>query len=161
MRRRDGAERWTCARARRIGGLAVAPILGLALLLHPSAATAQALAGDGNCDGVVDNADLGAVTVALFAGSGCATADVNGDGELNAADLVALERILATLPTPTATASGSPTSTGMATPSFTATRSATATGSVVVQSTPTSTATRTASRTPTPSAVLTHTATPL
>ncbi len=56
--------------------------------------------GDANCDGTVDQTDLGAFADILFEGPppDCHTADVNGDATVSSADLVALARLLTTPP---------------------------------------------------------------
>lgn len=61
----------------------------LVLLLLAAPAAAQ-LTRDANCDGVRDEADREAIGTALYRpGAACAAADVNRDGRLSAADLVA------------------------------------------------------------------------
>jgi dockerin type I repeat protein len=54
--------------------------------------------GDANCDGSLDQMDLATVVGALFgdADAECQATDVNGDGRLSGADLVALTRLLTT-----------------------------------------------------------------
>src|SRR5579862_9255687 len=76
-----------------------------AMLVTVAALHAE-LAGDANCDGVVNDADLVAVGTAAFEGSTCAAADANGDGAISAADLPAEATfiVLAQAPTRTATA---------------------------------------------------------
>src|SRR4051794_13272441 len=56
----------------------------------------QGVPGDVDCNGVVDGGDLRALETALFMREhNCATADVNGDGDVTAADLVGLIPLLA------------------------------------------------------------------
>jgi len=58
--------------------------------------------GDANCDGIVNGEDARDVCFALFndPSPACSTADVNADGQLDSADLVALMQILRVPPTP-------------------------------------------------------------
>lgn len=96
-------------RPRRWAGLerAVVSLLGVALLIAASVANAGPLLGDTNCDGEVNEADFDALLAGLFGGeSECAGLDVNGDGIISAADVVALIEIL---PPPAPTASPTPT----------------------------------------------------
>ncbi len=55
--------------------------------------TTPAGPGDANCDGRIDDADVLGVSVAIFE-PGCSAADVNGDGVVTAADIIALLRLL-------------------------------------------------------------------
>lgn len=120
-------------------------LLGCALWVVTTVAHAQD-AGDANCDGAVDAADIVAVEAALFEAGACAAADANADGILSAADLsAALPLVVRTVvPTPTATAE---MSTPTATPSITASLPTTPTATVT--STPTTTLTATVTPTPT------------
>jgi hypothetical protein len=112
------------------------------------------LAGDANCDGEVNEADIEAVMAVLFGPpSDCPNADVNGDGAYSAADLVGV--LLAfgppaptTTPTPTPTITLSPTPS--LTPSITTTPSRTGTPTRTGSPTRTPTITRTPSATATP-----------
>ena len=53
------------------------------------------LLGDTNCDGEVNRADLDTLLAALFGEPvDCAGLDVNGDGNISAADIIALMRVL-------------------------------------------------------------------
>ena len=56
---------------------------------YVTGAGAEMLPGDANCDGRLDAADLAAVVHAVFVGSPCPGADVNGDGQITAADIPA------------------------------------------------------------------------
>jgi hypothetical protein len=60
-----------------------------------AAATAQ-IQGDANCDGRLNDDDLPTLTAIVFGdgASDCGAADVNGDGQVDAADVVALLRVL-------------------------------------------------------------------
>lgn len=100
----------------RDGSLAIA--LAAASLLWASAALA---AGDVNCDGRVDDADLASLVGVVFAGGDCGGADVSGDGQVDAADVVALMAILAAgeAATPTVAATETPASEPTATPTST------------------------------------------
>jgi len=71
-------------------------LLGMALLvLARSAAVAQAQA-DVNCDGLVSRDDVSALVDLIFgdASSDCGAGDVNGDGQIGAADIIALLGVL-------------------------------------------------------------------
>jgi hypothetical protein len=95
---------------RRSAGLgrAVVSLLGFALLLAATGANAGPLLGDANCDGSVDQGDFDALVSGLFGiDNGCAGLDVNGDGLISAADMVALIEVL---PPPAPTATPTPTS---------------------------------------------------
>ncbi len=59
----------------------------------PIVTTTPAGPGDANCDGRIDDADVLGVIHASFDPT-CPTADVNGDGAVNAADLIAIVRLL-------------------------------------------------------------------
>jgi len=101
-------------------------------------AAAATLAGDTNCDGVVqEGADVPALLIAVFNHSSCSTADVNMDGRIAVADLSAEILILRpTLPT--------------STPNRTATEATTRTPPLIVSSTPTRTLTAGPMRSMTP-----------
>src|SRR5262245_20071594 len=100
-RRRCRDARW-CVSPARVGLMLALALAAPAWL--PSIAHAQGVPGDVNCNGVADDADRTALDAALFAAeSTCPTADVNGDGDVTAADLVALILILAEQATPTVT----------------------------------------------------------
>ena len=74
------------------------------------AGPAGATVGDANCDGELDGRDLNAVIAALYNGSSCVDADVNGDRTLSVADLTAYVQVSnPPLPTPTATETGTDT----------------------------------------------------
>src|SRR5215831_8488547 len=115
MRRRNGGGRTgSGAHARRWRGSAAA-VVALAVLLAAWPSAAQLVRGDANCDGMVNAADIGALTAAIFAGgSSCITADVNHDGRISAADMVAEIQVLAGLATPTSTPSNGPGATATA-----------------------------------------------
>ncbi len=161
-------------RPRRPAGLrrAAGSLLGAALLVAASVASAGLLRGDTNCDGRVDQADVDALFAALFgAESDCAGLDVNGDGGISAGDVVALmEQLQSPTATPTETPSTAvtPTVTGSALPTATATAltpspSPTATPTITITPggpTLTRTRTGTVTQTPTNSRRPTRTATP-
>jgi hypothetical protein len=70
----------------------VAPgLLALAALTALAAAASAQGVRDANCDGTVNDADRSALVTDLFAGGppACASADINRDGRLSAADLIA------------------------------------------------------------------------
>jgi len=69
----------------------------IALVLLARMAGADS-SGDANCDGNLDQMDLAAIVGALFgdADPECQAADVNSDGVVSGADLVALTRLLTT-----------------------------------------------------------------
>ena len=73
--------------------------VAIAFVLLAAMAAADS-SGDANCDGDLDETDLSAVVNRLFgdAGADCQAADVNGDGVVSSADLVALTRLLTTPP---------------------------------------------------------------
>jgi hypothetical protein len=124
-----------------LGRPILAGLIGAALAVA-TAATAQNV-GDANCDGGVDNADLLAMEVATFEGSGCARAEVNGDGVLSAADIVAeIPLVVGALAPPvTATVTTStPPTTPAITPSPTPTLTATVTPTLSAAPPPTVTA---------------------
>jgi RHS repeat-associated protein len=84
--------------------------------------------GDIDCDGAVHGTDLDLLVQALFCGAceACPNQDVNGDNRISAADIVLLQRLLATgmptpTPIPTATATGTHTRTPSPSPTPTAT----------------------------------------
>ena len=102
------------------------------------------VAGDANCDGIVNGADLLAVEDALFELSSCPESDVNDDRVISAADLAAeVPFVVAAPPAATSTA----TATASITMSLAPTPSATLTPTVTV--TPTTTLTPTVTATPT------------
>lgn len=75
-----------------------------------AAAAAAIVHGDANCDGHVDDTDVGALTVAVFTGTTCARADTNNDGRITSADYAPLVDTLgAPLPTPSPTPTRTPT----------------------------------------------------
>jgi hypothetical protein len=110
-----------------------------------------ALIGDANCDGVLDATDLSAQAAVIFGESGCpdavANSDVNADGRVTAADLVALVTLL-TAPLPTQTLTATPTPTETPTPTFTATDTVTETPTESPTVPPTSTPTEVPTATP-------------
>jgi len=59
-------------------------------LATPTADITASDPGDANCDGVIDETDVPALIHRLFDENGCSGADVDGDGQVTAADLVAL-----------------------------------------------------------------------
>ena len=156
-------------RPRRSAGLgrAVISLLCAAFLVAATGANAGILLGDTNCDGTVDQADFDSLLSALFGGGGeCAGLDVNGDGLISAADVVALLEILPapsptitptpTTPAPTATATPAPP-----TPTITGPMIPTATPSASPSLTPSPSPTRTVTVTITPGGpTLTRTGTP-
>src|SRR5574337_1469432 len=99
-----------------------------AVLLVAVPAYASDVPGDVDCNGDADSADLAALVSGLFDGTTCAGADVNGDGRITAADLVAEVVIITSPPGPTATTSPTetltPTMTAVAGGSPSATRTA-------------------------------------
>ncbi|MBI3783496.1 MAG: right-handed parallel beta-helix repeat-containing protein [Deltaproteobacteria bacterium] len=115
-------------------GYVVAAVAAIALVLPPALVRAQLL-GDANCDGILEPSDADAILEALYTPSNCSETDVNRDGRVSAADLVAIVPWLtgpaatptptSTGPSPTATASG--TSTATPSPSASATATPTAT----------------------------------
>jgi hypothetical protein len=147
------------------GALLRGVVIGLVLatLGHSPAVFGQDLRGDANCDGRVDPSDLVSLLGSLFNGSLCPQADVNGDGRLSAADVVAeVAEVSAHAPSPTWTPTGvsttatptqtTPTPTVTASPG-TATVTSTATRTTTITPTltgtlPTATRTPTASRSP-------------
>ena len=64
---------------------------------------AQLVAGDANCDGVVDERDLAALAQAVFGDNDCPDADANGDGRISAADFPRIVLIATFEPTATPT----------------------------------------------------------
>src|SRR5215471_4549136 len=96
----------------------VLSLLVTASLIAANRVDAGGLRGDVNCDGQVDQGDFDALVADLFgADSTCAQRDVNGDGALSAADLVALVELL---PAPTPTDTPTPPSATPSTPTRTA-----------------------------------------
>src|SRR5262245_62331500 len=84
-------------RSRRRAGLerALLSLLGATLLIAASVANAGILLGDTNCDGEVNQADFDTLVAGVFGDdNGCAGLDVNGDGVISAADVVALVEVL-------------------------------------------------------------------
>ena len=123
--------------------LRVIGLLAVMVLNVAQGSRAAASQGDADCNGVVDGADLSAITAAIFNGANhCPEADVNNDGRVSAADYGAeMELLEVPLPTVTPTVAD-------ASPSPTRTRGATATR------------TRTATHSPPPSPTTTHGMTP-
>ena len=75
--------------------------VGCLLWLVATAATARGqIAGDCNCDSVIDTSDLSCLAEQVFGETvpACANPDANGDHSLSAADIVAAARILAPPP---------------------------------------------------------------
>jgi len=143
-------ERWPRRQAgfRRV----VVSLLCAALIVAASVAKAAPLLGDANCDGQVNRDDFDALVAGLFGGGGdCAGLDVNGDGVISAADVVAL---LEVLPPTTPTETPTPTI-GIPTPSNTPAPSPT-----VTIGGPTQTPTPSRSVTPSPSQTPSITITP-
>lgn len=131
---------------------AAACLLLVILLLPATQASAQPV-GDANCDDVVNVADLEALIRQIFDDTEpCAWADVNGDGQISAADLVAL---LPLIPEPLPTVTGTPPSTPTATQASTATATVTQASTATITGTP-----PTATNTPSPSRTGTVTRTP-
>lgn len=116
-------------------------------VLPVSAVLAQAVVGDADCNGRIEEQDLAAVVHALFVPpDACPDADVNGDGARSAADVVAMVGALqATTPSPTPSPTTSPTPSDSPLPPAT--------------TTPTMTASELADGSPTPTATLMTTAT--
>lgn len=119
--------------------------------------------GDVNCDQSVDVADILSLIDVIFGGtSRCGRADVNGDGVVSVADLIAVVLIMQQ---PSATRTPTPTGTGI-TPTATASGTtslpptATPTTAVSPSRTPTSVASMTVAPTSTPSATIPASATP-
>lgn len=147
-------------RPRRRAGLgrAIVALFGVALLVAARLAHADLLLGDTNCDGRVDQSDFAALVAALFgADNGCAGVDVNGDGRVSAADMIAEIEQLAAPPTPTETPTATPTVTSTAPPTATPTVTPTRT---ITPGGPTLTATQTPTNTKRPSRTATGTETP-
>ena len=136
------------------------PALLCVLLTVASRLCAQ-LAGDANCDGIVNDADLMAVHAAVFERSGCAAADVNADGVMSAADLPAEVPlvVMAQAPTPTATPDTPPPTNPTATPTATM-ETVTPEETVPATETPTPTETAGGGNTATPGETATPEATP-
>jgi hypothetical protein len=131
------------SRTRAAGAALVATLLllgGNAFLPTPAHA---GLTGDANCDGVVDERDLRDLVARIFDGDmSCSLTDVNGDGEISSADLVALRLVL---PLPTYTPTPLDTLTATPGPSHTPTLTLTP----FVLNTPTPSPSRSITRTPT------------
>ena len=70
-------------------------VVGFLASMFLTATAVAALPGDADCNGVLNGDDLRALTVALANPTTCATADVNGDGRVTAADLLAEVALLA------------------------------------------------------------------
>ena len=151
-----------------LAGMVLAILAGIV----PGVAVA-ALPGDADCNGVRDAADVAALVAAIMNGSTCPDADVNGDGQINAADLPAEVGLLvgvAGTPTMTPTQTGAvPTGTPTlgtpgagtptATPTSVGTGSVTATPSSAIPS-PTATPPVTATPSATPTLSLSPTVSP-
>ena len=72
-------------------------LLAILWVLLPGGPAAAQSAGDTNCDGAVDFADLDSFTQSLFVGppaDGCAVGDVNGDTVAAAADVLGIVRAM-------------------------------------------------------------------
>ena len=65
-------------------------LLTALLMLFCMSANAQAVKGDVNGDGIVDNADIQEVNDIIFGKSQNTNGDVNGDGKVNVADIVTI-----------------------------------------------------------------------
>src|SRR6185369_14756542 len=92
--RRRGLGALACFSRTLVAAMLIGAVATSALM--PPRATAQNVAGDVDCNGVAEPADLAALETALFLREhSCATADVNSDRVVTAADLVALIEILA------------------------------------------------------------------
>src|SRR5262249_54496899 len=140
--KRRALERDVRLRDQVLKTLCMALVLVAASALGAWAQTPSA-PGDVNCDQHVDIADIEALIATIFgAPNDCPGVDVNGDGRLSVADVVALVILIEQPVTPSETPTQTPT--------------ATRTGSRP----PTSTATRTPTRTPTPTVTRTPTRTP-
>ncbi len=136
---------------------ALGALFGLVLLLAPLAAVAGPLRGDTNCDGRLDETDLATLLAHLFGvPTSCAGVDVNGDGAVSTADIIALMQLLPPQP-PTST----PTATEMIlTPTASAVPTETATAPTPTGTPPTATETPPDTDTPTRSATPSVTRTP-
>ncbi len=90
------------------------PLLVFAALALVLAArvTHAVVPGDANCDGVVDEYDLGALAENIFGDRQCLGADANGDGLVSAADFVAIVPVAAQRPGPVLTFFGVVTAAG-------------------------------------------------
>jgi len=127
----------------------------LALLSAP--ARAQPCPGDCDADGATSDADAARALRAVFdpAGGDCAAADLDGNGDVTAAELLRIRVAVVDPPpgcglVPTSSATASATSTATASPTPTASTTATPTNTPSPQATPTGTRTASASVSPTP-----------
>jgi hypothetical protein len=117
-------------------------------------------AGDADCNGRIDTADLDAAAAAVFEGTTCAGADANGDGLFTAADLTTIAALLPDpAPTPTSTVAKTATATPQppGTPTATSTRTQT---QIMTPGVPSPTSTRTPLPSATPEGTLPRTFTP-
>jgi hypothetical protein len=133
-------------------------LLLMSLVARGAAAPlSSALPGDANCDQHLDAADFATVIGVIFgAPDMCAGADVNGDGGVTVADVTGIDlAFLSSPPSPTPTATSSPTPTLPPLPSATPTITETPTTSATPTATGTATRTPTVTGTPTASATAT------